>query len=135
MNFVRYVSLSVAFILPTWHAEALRSEDNKNEMPVVGALVPIDSVPGAFKSIELDHKTLSPNGSIYAGFYRDGWDETISIHDTETGRQIQRIVGHGDFVERLRFSPDGKVLATFSPRRGWKIWDVATGTLMLELPR
>ena len=135
MNLVRHISLCVVFILSAWHSESLRSEDDKNEMPVVGALVPIDSVPGAFTSIDLDHKTLSPDGSMYAGFYQDGWDETISIHDSETGRQIQRIVGHGDFVERLRFSPDGKVLATFSPRRGWKIWDVATGTLILRLPK
>ena len=135
MNFKYCTKLCMMLVFSAWHTDAVRGEDEKNEMPVVGALVPADSAPGAFTSIDLEHKTLSPDGSIYAGFYQDGWDETISIHDVETGKQIMRIVGHGDFVERLRFSSDATLLASWSPRRGWKLWEVATGRLMLELPK
>ena len=84
--------------------------------------------------VELDHKTFSPNRELFAGFYRDGWDETISIHEAASGKQLKRIVGHGDNVKEFRFSPDGKLLASRSERRGWKVWDVKTGELVLELP-
>jgi WD40 repeat protein len=79
------------------------------------------------------HKTPSPDGKVYAVFYRDGWDETIAVHDTGSGKELRRITGHGDLVREFRFTPDGKTLASRS-HRDWKLWDVATGKLLLKLP-
>ena len=84
----------------------------------------------------LEHKTASPDGKLFAGYYRDGLDEVISIHDAETGKQIKRIVGHGDNVTKFEFTPDGKVLASRcvnSGRKGWALWDVSSGKLILRL--
>ena len=142
MNAIRVIVLCFLLIglmcysasLSACGAGALR-EDEKNGMPAVADLVQDPAVPGEFKSIELEHKTFSPDRNIYAGYYRDGWDETISIHDAKTGKQIHRIVGHGDAVDRFRFVADGKLLATWSLRRGWKLWEASTGRLLLELSK
>jgi len=86
--------------------------------------------------VTLQHKKASPDGKLFAGYYRDGWDEVISIHDAETGKQIKRIVGHGDNVTRFKFTQDGKFLASRcvnSGRKGWALWDVSTGKLILRL--
>ena len=121
---------TAAMCSPGSAAKAVDEPDKK----AVTVLVPNRQVPGEFKRVALEHKTLSPDGSVYAGFYLDGWDETISIHDSETGKQILRIVGHGDHIKRIRFSPNGKLLATWSAQRGWKLWSVTTGKLVIELP-
>lgn len=78
------------------------------------------------------HKTLSPDGKIFAVWYLDGWDETIAIHDNATGKRKKRIIGHGDVVQEFRFSPDGKILAAKS-RKGWRVWDLSTGKQIMML--
>jgi WD40 repeat protein len=80
-----------------------------------------------------EHKTPSPDGKVYAIFYQHGWDETIAIHDSGSGKELRRIVGHGDLVREFRFTPDGKTLASRG-HRDWKLWEVATGKLLLKLP-
>ena len=105
-------------------------KDAKNSVPVSQAFA-----KGRVR-VTLEHKTASPDGKLFAGYYRDGWDEVISIHDAETGKQIMRIVGHGDDVTKFKFTPDGKVLASRcvnSGRKGWALWDVTTGELILRL--
>jgi hypothetical protein len=99
--------------------------------------VMVEALPGGLQPRVLAHKTFSADNEIFAGFYRDGWDEVISIHDAKTGKQIKRIVGHGDELRELKFTPDGKLLASRcinSDRKGWALWDVATGKLILRLP-
>ena len=143
MHPIRVTALCLVLLVLMWHSASLSAcgagavlgDDEKNGMPAVADLVQDAAVPGEFKSVELIHKTFSPDRNIYAGYYRYGWDETISIHDAKTGKQIHRIVGHGDAVERFRFASDGKVLATWSLRRGWKLWDASTGRLLLELSK
>ena len=87
-----------------------------------------------FIRLQLKHKTYSADKKLYVGFYQDGWDETISIHETKSKKQIKRIVGHGDNVSQFKFSDNGKLLASFDKRKGWKLWDVSSGKLILELP-
>ncbi len=82
----------------------------------------------------LRHKTLSPDGRLIAGYYRDGWDEVIAIHDAATGKQLKRIVGHGDNVQAFKFTGDGKLLASRCAKKGWAVWDVASGKLLMRLP-
>ena len=141
MNFMSVIALCTMLTGSIWHASVQGAcgaepldEEGKDGMPVVADLVWFETFLGGLQGVELEHKTFSPDGSMFAGYYRDGWDETISIHEAKTGKQIKRIVGHGDFVERFRFSSDGKHLATWSSQRGWKVWNVSTGKLMLELP-
>ena len=75
--------------------------------------------------------------NLFAGYYRDGLDEVLSIHETKTGKQIKRFLAQGDEIRELKFTPDGKLLASrcVNPdRKGWALWDVSTGKLVLRLP-
>jgi len=86
------------------------------------------------RQVELLHKTFSPDGRTYVGYYRDGFDEVISVHDTKTRKQIRRFLCHGDNVQEFRFTPDGQTLASRCAKKGWALWDVSTGKLLLRLP-
>jgi WD40 repeat protein len=96
---------------------------------------------------------FSPNGSVLAS---EGPDLTVRFWDVATGRQFSRPTGikvtwsisaetfdknltgtfNGEYryfdpvasaVPQLRFSPDGRVLATASRYQPVQLWDVATG--------
>jgi WD40 repeat protein len=102
-----------------------------------GNLVFVEAFVGGLQRIALAHKAYSADKKLFAGYYRDGFDEVISIHDAKSGKQIRRIVGHGDDVQELKFTPDGKLLASRCEnrgRKGWALWSVESGELVLRLP-
>ncbi len=80
-------------------------------------------------------ETKSPDGKLRAVYYRDGWDEVIAIRDAATNQELKRIVGHGDNVKALKFTPDGRQLASRCAKKGFALWDVSTGKLLLRLPK
>ena len=82
---------------------------------------------------DLEYKTPSPDGKIYVAFHQDGWDEVITIRDAKTDNEIHRIINHGDTPTSFKFTPDGKQLASYCPRNGFALWDVATGKLLLRM--
>lgn len=53
---------------------------------------------------------------------------TIMIWDVASGRYLHRLRGHTSSVWSIAFSPDGNTLASGSPDRSIRLWDVATGT-------
>jgi WD40 repeat protein len=65
-------------------------------------------------------------------FSRDGrmlaWsgrgDGLVSLHDTTTGAEVIRLIGHGAVVRGIAFAPDGNSLATGGADRTIKLWDV-----------
>jgi WD40 repeat protein/DNA-binding SARP family transcriptional activator len=57
----------------------------------------------------------SPNGS------------TVALVDATTGRTVHRLAGHEDQPRSLRFSTDGRLLASASRDGEIIVWDVATG--------
>ncbi|HEY6121925.1 MAG TPA: caspase family protein [Pyrinomonadaceae bacterium] len=52
---------------------------------------------------------------------------SIKIWDPQTGTEIGALPGHGNFVNALAFSPDGRFLASGSFDSTVKVWDLATG--------
>ena len=51
----------------------------------------------------------------------------IKIWDVKTGAELHTLTGHNNFVGRLTFSRDGKLLASGGSDSVIKIWDLATG--------
>jgi WD40 repeat protein len=54
------------------------------------------------------------------------------VWDAVTGNEIQVFNGHTYDVKSARFSPDGERVVTASSDRSVRVWDVQTGTQMLQ---
>jgi WD40 repeat protein len=66
-----------------------------------------------------------------AGGMRPG---EVILWDAATGTPIRTLLGHTNVVTALAFSPDGRQLASASPRHGVGVWEVASGRLLRVLP-
>ncbi len=62
---------------------------------------------------------------------------SIRVWDLQHDRGIQTMRGLGDRVEKVCFSPDGKLLAALSQRWELSIWEIETARLLrkLDVPR
>jgi WD40 repeat protein len=58
-----------------------------------------------------------------------GWDETVRVWDTNTGRGLHVLRGHTDRIMALAFSPDGHWLVSGSKDATARVWEVGTGRL------
>jgi eukaryotic-like serine/threonine-protein kinase len=54
-------------------------------------------------------------------------DSTVKIWDTQTGKLVFTLKGHGDSASSVAFSSDGKTLASASRDQTTRIWDLNTG--------
>jgi WD40 repeat protein len=71
-----------------------------------------------------------------------GEDQTIRIVDVDAGKELITLHGHPpsnnpsrDVVCAAAWSPDGKRLAAASPDGTFLLWDAATWTELLTLPK
>ncbi len=85
---------------------------------------------------DISHTTLEGNGWPVRGvsFSPDGQtlasgsgDSTIRLWDVRTGRELQRLKGHRNWINNVSFSPDGQTLASSSNDDTIRLWDVRTG--------
>jgi Flp pilus assembly protein TadD len=58
---------------------------------------------------------------------------SVEVLDTTTGRLIHTLIGHTAELVGIRFSPDGRRIATASLDRTIKLWDTATGREVFTL--
>ena len=58
-----------------------------------------------------------------------GWDETVRLWQTSTGRAVKVLRGHTDRVMAVAFSPDGRWLVSGSKDATARVWEVGTGRL------
>src|SRR5262245_42490879 len=73
---------------------------------------------------------FSPDGKLLASA---GYDRTIKLWDTATGKEVRTLKDHSDTIYGLSFSPDGKLLASAAADRALKVWDVASGKRLYTL--
>jgi WD40 repeat protein len=59
--------------------------------------------------------------------------DLLLLTDSKTGKVLRRLKGHREPVNRVVFSPDGKVLASASSDRRVLLWNAATGKLLRTL--
>lgn len=60
-------------------------------------------------------------------FSFDDMNFSIRLWDPQTGAELKKLAGHNNFVMRLIFSPDGRLLASGSFDSTIKIWEVSSG--------
>ena len=84
---------------------------------------PEQSVPTSF-AFSADGKTLAV-GCDYKPMIR--------LFDTESGKLVKELTGHGKEIRTLAFSADGQRLVSGAFDNSVRVWDLATGTSLAEL--
>jgi hypothetical protein len=75
---------------------------------------------------EIHCVTFAPDGRTLTAGIREGGDRSILVWDVATGKE-RYACGHGEAVEILAFSPNGKLLASANSSQPVRLWDAATG--------
>lgn len=60
-------------------------------------------------------------------------ENSVDLHDIDSGRRLRRFESHTDGVPRIAISPDGKWLASGGSENMALVWELATGKLTHEL--
>ena len=75
---------------------------------------------------------FAPDGTAVA---TGGWNGTVMLWDTTTGRVLRSFSGHSTPVRGLAFLPDGHRLAAGASDGQVILWDVASGREQMRLDR
>jgi WD40 repeat protein/DNA-binding SARP family transcriptional activator len=91
----------------------------------VGASRTVMSVPGLGGPVDWSRKGL---------FVTEGPEDTgiVDIRDASTGERFRGFIGHDTDLNDVAFSPDGTMLATTGDDGALRVWDPATGDLIME---
>jgi WD40 repeat protein/serine/threonine protein kinase/tetratricopeptide (TPR) repeat protein len=74
---------------------------------------------------------FSPDGKYFATTARDN---TIELSDADTGERVRVLHGHSDLIKCMAFNRGGTRLASGGLDRTVRLWDVATGAQIAEVP-
>jgi WD40 repeat protein len=79
---------------------------------------------------------ISPDGKTMAvghGMLSRPGRPHVVLWDLATGKPRATLKGHGERVNSVAFTPDGRTLASGSSDQTIKLWDVATGNELTTL--
>jgi WD40 repeat protein len=77
--------------------------------------------------VSVRHLAFSPDGLLLSAAPNADNDTAIRLWEVATGQERATLQGHAAMTFTVRFSPDGKTLATCSKDRTAKLWDVPPG--------
>ena len=60
-------------------------------------------------------------------------DNTVKLWDVTSGKCLQTLEGHSNYVNSVSFSPDGTKVASGSRDKTVKLWDVTSGECLQTL--
>ena len=78
---------------------------------------------GSMKTGIIEEITFSPDGKFIISANAHGWTYYIKVWDVETGNELLLLNGHTENINMLRFSHNGKILATGSMDGTILLWD------------
>jgi len=73
---------------------------------------------------ELENVTFNKDKSLFVGYYQDGWEEMVSLHDAKTKKQLGSVSCGGGIPQFYRFSWDNKFLGAKTKNCGWYVWKI-----------
>ena len=76
---------------------------------------------------------FSPDGKKFVSAHRSMHDNTLKLWDAASGRELRTLSGHGDLVNAVAFSSDGRTIVSGSSDNTLKFWDVASGRALRTL--
>lgn len=89
---------------------------------------PADLAEDAFGITTL---SVSPDGSVLASA---GITGSLGLRSTRTGEDLMRFDAHRDTINSVAFSPEGERLASAGADGMVRVWDVASGDLIMDVP-
>jgi serine/threonine protein kinase len=66
-------------------------------------------------------------GEIRNGQFEDGYDTSVRVWDTESGKELMCLLGHVASVTCIAATPDGRYAVSGSLDRTVRLWDLAAG--------
>ena len=80
----------------------------------------------AFNPHPIDNRDIIATGNS---------DRLLRLWDVETGKCLQTLAGHQEFISGVAFSPDGKIIASCSCDGTVRLWNSQTGSSLQVLTR
>ncbi|MFA9462636.1 WD40 repeat domain-containing protein, partial [Thiohalorhabdus methylotrophus] len=72
--------------------------------------------------------TLTPDGNTVISGGRNGY---LASYDAHTGEKLHEYIGHSEYITSVAPSPDGRLLVSGSSDQTIRLWEIATGELLV----
>jgi WD40 repeat protein/uncharacterized caspase-like protein len=109
-----------------WSAE--RPEAAQNTLIIRRDGREASKVVRSFSYDNINCYSFVPNGGlIVASSFR------LTLNDPATGKELREFVGHTSEILTVAVSPDGRLLVSGSSDQTFRLWNIATGELLLSV--
>ncbi len=128
------------FFSPDGQTLACRGSITPDNQTSVNTLVFLDTSTGqelhhleGRKNYRAPSIAFAPDSKSWA--YVDCHDQSITLYDVRSGKELRRFEGHSKSAWTAAFSPDGKTLASTDREGTLRFWDTVTGKLLPQQGR